>query len=96
MESVHNWRRERSGSAALLGRELRPRIRFQESARRTPEGADRDALLLRDLRAPEPGLLRRSLNPGADLAHRPIDFEEESLQHLAVALGAPIGSRAHV
>ena len=37
--------RERSGSAALLGRELRPRIRFQESARRTPEGAHGDALL---------------------------------------------------
>src|SRR5438874_2830433 len=85
-----------TGDAALFRPELWPRIGFQESAYRTPEGTHRDALFLRDLRAPEPGLLRRSLDPGANLAHGPIDFEEESLHHLAVALGTPSRFRAHV
>src|SRR5262249_9473502 len=85
-----------TGDAALLRAELWPRIGFQESAHRTPEGAHRDALFLRDLRAPEPGLLRRSLNPGADYALGTLGFEEEPLHHLAVALGTPSRFRAHV
>ena len=78
-------------SAVLLAR-----VGFQESARRTPEGAYRDAFLLRDLRAPEPGLLGRSLDPGVDLAHGAVDLEEKPLYHLAVALGTPSRFRAHV
>src|SRR5438552_4415168 len=85
-----------TGDAALFRSELWPRIGFQESAHRTPERAHREAFFLRNLRAPEPGLLRRSLNPGADHALGTLGFEEEPLHHLAVALGTPSRFRAHV
>ena len=82
------------GDAALFRAELRPRIGFQESAHRTPEGAHRDALFLRDLRPPLPGLLRWPLNPGLEAVT--LGFEDEPLHHLAVALGTPSRFRAHV
>ena len=83
-----------AGDAALFHAELWPRVGFQESARRAPEGAHRDALFLRDGRTPPPGLRWRPLNPGVELVTR--GFEEEPLQHLAVALGTPSRFRAQV
>ena len=83
-----------TGDAALFRAELSPRIEFQESAHRTPVGAHRDALFLRSLRAPPPGLLRRPLNPGVEAVT--LVFEEEPLHHLAVALRTPSWFRAHV
>src|SRR5258707_152939 len=51
-----------TGDAALFRAKLWARIRFQESAHRTPEGLHRNAPFLRYLRAPPPGLHRRPLN----------------------------------
>src|SRR5579884_2260080 len=81
---------------ALLGSEVGARIRFEEPAHGTAKGAHRNAFFLRDLRAPEPGLLRRSLNPCADHALGTLGFKEEPVHHLAVALGTPRRFHAQV
>src|SRR5947209_2495457 len=82
-----------ANGSALLGGELRARVRLQESARRTAKDPHRNALVRRsfpDLPEQPADLLRRPLDPGADDPVGALSPAGEALHHLAVALGAPI------
>src|SRR6478736_6586178 len=71
-------------------------IRFQEATHRTPEGTHWNALFLWHFRNSSKILFRRSLNPVDDTTEASVlPVEDEPLHHLAVALGALNGFRAH-
>src|SRR5205085_582306 len=81
--------------AALFGSKSRLRVGLKESAARTAERADGNALFGRRLRSGPGGLLRCPFDPVADQAPSQVKIDDEPLDHFAIALGAPRLRRAH-